>query len=213
MKFRGRTWPWAALTVLWMACAGSVKAQQASVLDARMKKGLADPVASAAAISSARKVTFFCNVCHGEDGSSVKGEVPNLAGQNPSYLLTQIEKFSRGQRRNEFMEGLMRLLTEEERINVAIFYASKPIKPATAGGSLAGKAIYIARCIRCHGEQAHGNETTPRLAGQQVPYLSLSLKRYRDRSGERIYAPMSASTAGLKEADIAALTAYLSSLP
>lgn len=191
----------------------AASAQQTSPLDARMKKALADPALSAAAINNAKKVTFFCNVCHGENGSSVKSDVPNLAGQNPSYLLTQIDKFARGQRRNEFMEGLMRLLTEEDRINVAIFYAGKPVKPAGSAASPAGKAIYATRCAVCHGDQAHGNETTPRLAGQQIDYLSQTLKRYRDRSGERIYAPMSASTAGLKEAEILALTTYLSSLP
>ncbi|MBI3285650.1 MAG: c-type cytochrome [Burkholderiales bacterium] len=213
MNFSARTVRLLCLPV-WLTVFASVAgAQQASPLDARMKKGLADPALSAAAVNNAKKVTFFCNVCHGEDGSSVKGDVPNLAGQNPSYLLTQIDKFSRGQRRNEFMEGLMRLLTEEDRINVSIFYSSKPIKPAAAGTSVVGKALYIARCLRCHGDQAHGNETTPRLAGQQVQYLSQSLKRYRDRSGERIYGPMSASTAGLSESEIVALTTYLSSLP
>lgn len=185
---------------------------QVSPLDARMKKVLSDHAASSASVTAAKKVTFFCDVCHGVNGSSVKADVPNLAGQNSSYLLTQIDKFSRGQRQEKFMEGLMKLLTEEDRINVAIFYSGKTIEPAGKEGSLTGQALYTARCAVCHAEHAHGNETTPRLAGQQIEYLKKSIKRYRDRTGERIYEPMSASTYSLKENEIQALAVYLSSL-
>lgn len=185
---------------------------QVSPLDGRMKKVLADNAATSASITAAKKVTFFCDVCHGVNGSSVKGDVPNLAGQNSSYLLTQIDKFSRGQRQEKFMEGLMKLLTEEERINVALFYASKSVEPAGKETSLTGQALYTARCAVCHAGHAQGNESTPRLAGQQIDYLKTSIKRYRDRTGERIYEPMSASTAGLKETEIQALAMYLASL-
>lgn len=183
-----------------------------SPLDPRMKQVLADPKASAAAAVAAKKVTFFCEVCHGVDGNSTKPDVPNLGGQNPSYLLTQIDKFARGLRHYQFMEGLMKLLSEEDRVNVTVFYATKTVKPAGAETSAAGKALYAARCAMCHGEQARGNENTPRLAGQQGQYLKLSVTRYRDRTGERIYEPMSAMTASLKNAEIDSLAAYLSSL-
>ena len=183
-----------------------------SPLDARLRKVMADPKATAAAIVAAKKVTFFCEVCHGVEGNSVKSDVPNLGGQNPSYLLTQIDMFSRGLRHYQFMEGLMKLLTEDDRINAAVFYASKTIKPAGNETSEAGRVLYAARCAACHGPQARGNENTPRLAGQQSEYLRLSITRYRDHSGERIFEPMTAMTASLRNADIAALTAYLSSL-
>ncbi|MFZ6677809.1 c-type cytochrome [Undibacterium sp. Tian12W] len=75
-----------------------------------------------------------------------------------------------------------------------------------------GQAIYTSRCSICHAEHAHGNDTTSRLVGQQIGYLKKSIRRYRDRTGERIYEPMSASTAGLKEAEIQELATYLSSL-
>jgi len=184
-----------------------------SPLDARLKQVMADPKANAAAVVAAKKVTFFCEVCHGVGGSSTKPDVPNLSGQNPSYLLTQIDKFSRGLRHYQFMEGLMKLLTEDDRINATVFYATKPVKPAGTETSVTGKTLYATRCAMCHGEQARGNENTPRLAGQQTEYLKLSITRYRDRSGERIYEPMSAMTSALKNSDIAALTTYLSSLP
>jgi cytochrome c553 len=201
-----------ALGLLASSAWAQTPAPALSPLDARMKQVLADPKATAAAVVAAKKVTFLCEVCHGVDGNSSKPDVPNLGGQNPSYLLTQMDKFSRGLRHYQFMEGLMRLLSEDDRINATVFYATKAVKPAATASSAAGKELFAQRCSMCHGEQARGNENTPRLAGQQPEYLKMSITRYRDRTGERIYEPMSTMTSVLKNADITALTAYLSSL-
>jgi len=195
-----------------LALSPSIAQAQSAALDARMKTVLASPAATAASITAAKKVTFFCDACHGADGSSNKPEVPNLASQNPSYLLTQIDKFVHGQRRYEFMEGLMKMLTEDDRVNVAVYYSSKVVKPAGTVRSDAGKAIFAMRCAQCHGAQGLGSENTPRLAGQQFKYLKLSITRYRDQTGERIYAPMSAMTSVLKDQNIDDLATYLSSL-
>jgi cytochrome c553 len=208
MKLRPRTWQ-SALVSGALALSLSVGAQP---LDERMKKVLADPAATAAAMTAAKKVTFFCDGCHGGDGNSVTSDVPNLAGQHPNYLLTQIDKFAKGQRRSKFMEGLMKVLSEDDRINTTIYYSSKAVRPSGVGSSTAGQSLYQQRCLACHDAQGRGSETTPRVAGQQIEYLMQSMTRYRDRSGERIYAPMAASTAGLKDQEIMALAIYLSSL-
>jgi cytochrome c553 len=65
-------------------------------------------------------------------------------------------------------------------------------------------------CIRCHGEQGRGNERIARIAGQQPAYLTLTLTRYRDRTGERIDPLMATNTAFLKDEDIKALVEYVS---
>ena len=201
-----------ALALLASSAWAQTPAPALSPLDARMKQVLADPKASAAAVVAAKKVTFLCEVCHGIEGNSTKPNVPNLGGQNPSYLLTQMDKFSRGLRHYQFMEGLMKLLSEDDRIDATVFYATKTVKPATTASSAAGTELFAMRCSMCHGEHARGNENTPRLAGQQQEYLKMSITRYRDRTGERIYEPMSTMTAQLKNSDIDALTTYLSSL-
>jgi cytochrome c553 len=181
---------------------------QTSPLQERLKKAMADPAAAA----TAKKVTFFCDVCHGADGNSVRSDTPNLAGQHPTYLLTEIDKFARGARRFKFMEGTMKLLTEDDRINATIYYATKPVKPAGSKGSSIGQALYAQRCIGCHDAKGRGTETTPRVAGQQLAYLTQSMTRYRDRTGERIYEPMVGSLSGLKDSEIEALTEYMASL-
>ena len=76
-----------------------------------------------------------------------------------------------------------------------------------------GKELFTKLCVRCHGEQARGNETIPRLAGQRIPYLQTSITRYRDKTGERNNQLMSIATAPLKNEDITAIANYLTNLP
>lgn len=181
----------------------------------RLKVVEADPVALKAAVEAGRKASFFCANCHGEDGNSKIAEVPNLAGQNPSYLLEQIRKFGAGERKDQFMQGMIKVLKEEERMQIALYYANSPVAPGRGDASLAarGKETFGRMCARCHGDKAHGNETIPRLAGQKMPYLQTSITRYRDRTGERNNQLMTIATAPLKNDEIAAVTHYLTQLP
>ena len=193
----------------------SVFAQSDAALQERLKSIGSDPVALRAAVDAGKKITFFCANCHGDDGVSKTADVPNLAGQNPAYLLEQIRKFGNGERKDPFMQGLIKVLKGEERIQVALYYASVKVAPSVAEASLVprGKELFGKLCARCHGEQAHGNELYPRLAGQKVPYLKTSVARYRDRSGERNNQLMSIATATLKNEGITAIANYLTQLP
>ena len=193
----------------------SVFAQSDAALQERLKSIGSDPVALRAAVDAGKKVTFFCANCHGDDGISKTADVPNLAGQNPAYLLEQIRKFGNGERKDPFMQGLIKVLKGEERIQVALYYASVKVAPSVAEASLVprGKELFGKLCARCHGEQAHGNELYPRLAEQKVPYLKTSVTRYRDKSGERNNQLMSIATATLKNEDITAIANYLTQLP
>lgn len=183
--------------------------------DDRVKAALADPAALRAAVEAGKKESFFCANCHGEDGNSRDPAVPNLAGQNPAYLLEQIRKFGSGERKDPFMQGLIKVLKEEERFRIALYYAEAKVAPGKADPALAtrGKDLFARLCVRCHGEAAKGNETIPRLAGQRVPYLQTTIARYRDRTGERNNQLMAIATGGLRNDDIAALANYLAQLP
>ncbi|QEL66408.1 putative cytochrome c4 [Oryzomicrobium terrae] len=175
----------------------------------------ADAAKKAAAINAGKKASFFCANCHGEDGNSRYPEVPNLAGQNSAYLVEQIRKFGSGERKDDFMQGLIKVLNDEQKAQIALFYADakvSPIKAGAVGDINRGKALFSRVCTGCHGPEAKGNETIPRLAGQQGEYLKKSLLRYRNKSGERLYAPMSAVTAQLNDNDVEAVVAFLSAL-
>lgn len=193
--------------------AGSGAMAQQAIQD-KLKAIQADPVALRAAVDAGKKVTFFCANCHGDDGNSKIPEVPNLAGQNPAYLLEQIRKFGAGERKDPFMQGLIKVLKDDERLQAASYFASMSVPPSRADAAQAarGKELFGKLCVRCHGEQARGNETIPRLAGQKLPYLQLTITRYRDKTGIRNSQLMAIATSNLKSEDIVALANYLTQL-
>lgn len=179
----------------------------------RIVKG--KPADQKTAQDAGRKASFFCANCHGETGLSKYTEVPNLAGQHPVYVLNQIDAFLAGKRKDAFMQGLMKVLKDEEKADIAVFYAAQPVVPAVsmAGPRAAeGKALFEKNCVRCHGAEAKGGENFPRLAGQQAEYLRRSLTRYLTMSGERIYPPMTAAVSGLGAQNIEAVVQYLAAL-
>ncbi len=184
-------------------------------LEERLGAVMHDASATQAAIKAGKKVTLFCANCHGEGGNSNKPDIPNLAGQNPAYLLEQVSKFTDGRRRNDFMQGMIKAMSDEEKVNAVMYFSSQTVKvhassnPALAGR---GKELFFKVCQRCHGEQGRGNEKIPRIAGQQSEYLTFSLKRYRDGTGERVDPQMAANTQNLSDADIDSLAAYVSGM-
>lgn len=186
-------------------------------MHAKLQQISKDPASLSAALKDGEKAASVCRHCHGAGGNSMLPEVPNLASQNDAYLLEQMNKFVSGQRKSSaFMEGLIKALTPDERIQIALFLSQQPVtrKPAgTSTQSLAGKQLYDKLCTGCHGKNGAGTEKIPRLAGQQVQYVEDSLKRYRSGNGERIDPRMASYTRNLKDADIQNLAAYLSTMP
>ena len=113
------------------------------------------------------------------------------------------------------MQGLIKVLKDEERLQLALFYAAQPVPPAKAdaGQATKGKDVFAKLCARCHGEQARGNDLYPRLAGQNLAYLQTSITHYRDGTGIRSNQLMAIATAPLKNGDVVALSHYLAQLP
>jgi cbb3-type cytochrome c oxidase subunit III len=195
-------------------CSGFFCASVQAV-DAQLQAVLRNPQALKNAQEEGRRASSFCVNCHGKNGVSKQQDVPNLAGQNADYVLEQTRKFGKGQRKDEFMQGVISLLSEEEKINISLYYASQNPRPGTPNAALAakGKQVYARLCQRCHGNAAHGNEVIPRIASQHMEYLTRSITRYRDRTGERQEPQMTSAVSPLKDADIEAVAAYLHSLP
>jgi len=196
-----------------MAASGAASAQTPA--QDRLKAVQADPAALKHAIEAGQKASFFCVNCHGDSGISKIPEVPNLAGQNPAYLLEQIRKFGAGERKDQFMQGLIKVLKDEERVQIALYFGSQTVQPSKADPVQVarGKELFTKLCVRCHGEAARGDATIPRLAGQQIPYIVSSVTRYRDNTGVRNNQLMSIATSSLKNEDIKALANYVTQLP
>ncbi|WOJ88547.1 c-type cytochrome [Methylocapsa polymorpha] len=69
-----------------------------------------------------------CLPCHGGDGISRFGGVPNLAGQNEPYLLNQLRAFHTGKRVHKEMRYMSRHMTEEEMEAIAAYFSSLPAR-------------------------------------------------------------------------------------
>lgn len=82
---------------------------------------------------------------------------------------------------------------------------------AVAGDAAAGQAKF-AVCAGCHGPTGAGNEALkyPKLSGLEAAYVDEQLHAFK--SGARDNATMKAMTAGLNDADIANLAAYIATL-
>lgn len=139
------------------------------------------------AIQAGRERAVLCQSCHGKDGNSTKPDVPNLAGQNAGYLLDQINRFADGRREDFVMNQLAENFSTEDKINVAIYYYSMPVKPRQVNWHLANKGenLYKYRCSTCHGEQGLGHKNLARLAGQQPEYVKNALNTFRNSAIRR----------------------------
>ncbi|MDO5691179.1 MAG: c-type cytochrome [Pseudomonadota bacterium] len=186
-----------------------------SELRGALGEARADSTQLELALKLGGKTALFCANCHGANGNSVTPDTPNLAGQNPAYLLEQIAQFSSGQRKHEFMQGLMRALSVNEKVGVAVYYERQSVLSqgrVSAAQASQGKAYYEKACASCHGADGLGSELLSRLAGQQKSYMVTTLKRYRDGSAARLDPTMAAFSRQMSNADIDAVADYLSTL-
>jgi cytochrome c553 len=185
-------------------------------LNPRLKEVQTNPAQLEAMHKVGRKVAAFCANCHGDGGNSVKPDVPNLAGQNPYYLLAQLREFSTTQRKsNEFKKRLVNVMSPDEKIGMVVFYAAQAVafKPASdAALAKRGGELYAKRCADCHEHDGRGTSEFSRVAGQQTVYLAQSLKGYRDGNGPRLDREMVKEVKPLNDGDIAAIVAFVSSM-
>jgi cytochrome c553 len=120
-----------------------------------------------------------------------------------------------------YMVGIAHATTPQQAKAAAAWYsAQKPAHGRSANPALVaqGKAVYVAAptaqgviaCQDCHGAQAEGQATAPRLGGQNSTYLANQLLRFR--AGDRPDAPeMTASAKQLDPEQIRAVSAFLAS--
>lgn len=210
----------AALLAVFMgqpAVAQSSKTRASGSVDlsARLLEAQADPKLEQTLFTIGRKVAAVCANCHGEGGNSVKPDIPNLAGQNPAYLLEQVRQFADGRRRDMFMEGMIRAMNSDEKVGMVLFYTSQKVAHTpTTNAALAakGQEYFNKVCFRCHGTDGRGSAQFPRIAGQQTNYLSLTLKRYRAGGGARADSVMVSNAKSMSDADIEAVVAFVSSM-
>ena len=169
------------------------------------------------------KAEQLCTSCHGADGNSVNPEWPKLAGQHAGYLAKQLADFKAGRRKSDTMASMATDLTPEEMLALGVYFEQKPTKPRPARDvELAGVGRYIfhrgnessgvAACAGCHGENGHGTEQLPRLAGQVPRYIEDQLRSFNKRERTNDNAIMHSIASKLTELEIKGVAMYISSL-
>ncbi len=164
-----------------------------------------------------------CFICHGAAGESSSPVFPRLAGQNSAYVSRQLADYRSGKRKSTTMQPMVEDLTPDDFRSLGAYFASRPtIGHTVADPELAqmGRFIFlrgnpysgVASCATCHGVNAHGTETLPRLAGQHAQYTENQLKQFNSRERTNDNAVMHGIASKLTELELKAVAAYISGL-
>ena len=183
---------------------------------ARFDSIMADPAKREQAYAAGHERIVLCRNCHGDDGNSRRDYIPNLAAQAPGYLFTAFERYASGQRTDFVMNQAARMLSLDERVNIAVYYSQQQVLPRQGAVDDAlrarGEALFGQVCVACHGPQGLGQQGVPRIAGQPATYLQRTLEAYRDKDPRRAGSTMLAVASQLQAGNIEALAAYLQQL-
>ena len=129
----------------------------------------------------------YCETCHGLSARGFIGTnpMPRLAGQQPAYIKNQLEAFIERRRLNPVMGNVAHVLSPAMVEALAAHF--KDLDPPPYGGApkdlvSEGEKIFhegvpdaeVPACETCHGQDAHGFDQFPRLAGQLDGYSSTS---------------------------------------
>lgn len=146
-----------------------------------------------------------CTVCHGENGNSLIGMYPVLAGQYAEYIqraLIQFREGANGPRNNVVMAIEAQKLSDQDIEDLAAYFSSqKPAYEGSADPALValGEKIYrggnietgVPACAACHGPAGQGNNLAnfPKVAGQQAQYVidQMAVFKERARPGEMMW--------------------------
>ena len=172
-----------------------------------------------------------CSACHGIDGNSISTDWPKLAGQNQKYLYEQLKYFRDGERMNVLMMGVtpyLQTLNDQDLLDIAAFYSNYNGTVGQAKNDeellALGTQLYrfgnmkeqIPSCTSCHGVYGQGNSLAgyPSIAGQQVGYLTSTLKAYRskERNAGESSLVMQSIAENLTDYEIEALANYMHGL-
>ncbi len=176
-----------------------------------------------------RSTVENCARCHGTEGTGIgSGAFPRLADQSRVYLEAALKAFAEGERHSGIMQPIAAGLSEEERRQIADYYARQPAplpppEERLPGSPQRGRQIArrgipakgVPSCVHCHGlTSPPRNPYYPKLAGQYADYLILQLELFKKgHRGGTPFAPiMHESVDRMTQEQIRDLAAYYAAL-
>jgi cytochrome c553 len=85
-------------------------------------------VCAAGDVKAGRAKALMCQACHGIDGLSKVPDSPNIAGQTEPYIVTQLQAFKSGARKNEAMSVVAPSLSDADIEDLAAYFSAIEIK-------------------------------------------------------------------------------------
>lgn len=170
-----------------------------------------------------------CADCHGKDGASAESDVPIIGGHSAAYLEDTLRQYREGERpcpATKYRAGnterqptdmcrIAKALSDKESAELAEYFAARSFVRARQqpdeSKAAVGKRIHDQRCEKCHGQGGSSKDDDAGiLAGQWMPYLTTTLKEFKD--GQR-KAPkkMQPKIDALSSDDLDALVQYYGS--
>jgi len=167
-----------------------------------------------------------CVSCHGAAGNSTIAVNPKLAGQHENYIYKQLVDFTTPQRNQPVMTTYAKMLSDEDKKNVAAYLSAQVAKPGAAKNKNTielGKKIYrggiaskqVAACASCHGAAGNGIPVQyPRIAGQHQDYTVAQLAMFRSTKADarKNSAEMHTIASRMSDDEIAAVADYIAGL-
>lgn len=182
----------------------------------KLRSGSGDPVAG-------REKSQLCQGCHGEEGNSVEGLIPKLAGQYGKYIAKELRNYQAGTRSHQIMNAMAATISDEDLADIAAYFASRPKMKGAGSNSEVGKKLFlhgdisrtVVACVNCHGVNGKGltpnTSMFPVIGGQQKDYIRRQLVNFR--KGDRTNSPnaiMNRITQKLTDDELEALADYVS---
>ena len=164
-----------------------------------------------------------CVSCHGAAGNSTIAANPKLAGQIEAYVYKQLVDFSTPNRNQPVMTTYAKMLSDDEKKNIAAYLAAQKQKPGAAKDKDTvelGKKIYrggiadkgVAACASCHGAAGAGIPVQyPRLAGQHQDYTFAQLTAFKG-GARKNSVQMTALAKRMSDEEMKAVADYIAGL-
>ena len=164
-----------------------------------------------------------CVSCHGAAGNSTIAANPKLAGLPEHYVYKQLVDFTGPARSQPVMTTYAKMLTEEEKHNIAAYLSQQAAKPGAAKNKDTielGKKIYrggiaekgVPACASCHGASGGGMPAKyPRVGGQHQDYTIAQLNGFKAKTRKNS-TEMSTIAARLSDDEMKAVADYVAGL-
>lgn len=182
----------------------------------KLRSGSGDPVAG-------KEKSQLCQGCHGEQGISLEGLIPKLAGQYAKYIAKELRNYQAGTRSHQIMNAMAATISDDDLADIAAYFASRPKMKGAGSDNEVGKKLFlhgdisrtVVACINCHGVNGKGltpnTSMFPVIGGQQKDYIRRQLVNFRKE--ERTNSPnaiMNRITHNLTDDEIEGLADYVS---